>query len=203
MGAFLQVINASKTLESGIGRLVKKLNGKELIIIPVIMLLFSIGGATFGFCEETIPFYAIIMPIVLAAGFDGITGLIIILFGAGLGVCSSIINPFMIMTSVDAVNKSLPDAMLSTGDGIIFRVIIYVVFVAIGITFTMLYANKVRKSPRKSYVYDLQHIHNQNFKFLASNVPPFTAKRKITLIIFASCFVLLIFGAIPWDNLIG
>jgi uncharacterized ion transporter superfamily protein YfcC len=105
MGAFLQVVNSSKALEAGIGRLVKKLKGRELIIIPIIMLLFSIGGATFGMCEETIAFYAIVMPIVLAAGFDGITGVVIILFGAGLGVCSSIINPFMIMTSVDAVNQ--------------------------------------------------------------------------------------------------
>jgi uncharacterized ion transporter superfamily protein YfcC len=198
MGAFLQVVNTSKALEAGIGKLVKKLRGKELIIIPIFMLLFSIGGATFGMCEETIPFYAIVMPIVLAAGFDGITGVIIILFGAGLGVCASIVNPFMIMTAVDAVNKQgfLPTP-LSTGDGIVFRVIIYFVFLAIGITFTMLYANKVRKNPKKSYVYDLRNVHSQTFKFDHSVVPEFTLKRKVTLIIFTLCFVLLIIGAIP------
>jgi uncharacterized ion transporter superfamily protein YfcC len=200
MGAFLQIINTSKALEAGIGRLAKKLHGKELIIIPIIMLLFSIAGATFGFCEETIPFYAIVMPIVLAAGFDGITGVIIILFGAGLGVCASIVNPFMIMTSVDAVNQQgfLPAGdQLSTGDGIVFRVIIYLVFLIIGVVFTMLYANKVKKNPRKSYVYDLRDIHNQTFKFDHATLPEFNLKRKITLIIFASCFILLIIGAIP------
>jgi uncharacterized ion transporter superfamily protein YfcC len=197
MGAFLQVINNSKALEAGIGRLVKKLEGKELVIIPVMMFLFSIGGATFGFCEETIPFYAIVMPVVLAAGFDAITGVTIILFGAGLGVCASVINPFMIMTSVDAVNKTLPDALLSTGDGIAFRAIIYVVFTLIGIIFTTMYASKVRKNPRKSYVYDLHAIHKSTFKFDATVVPEFTGKRKITLVIFTACFVLLIMGAIP------
>lgn len=201
MGAFLQVINASKALEAGIGRLTKKLRGKELIIIPVIMLLFSIGGTTFGMCEETIAFYAIVMPIVLAAGFDGITGVIIILFGAGLGVCSSIINPFMIMTSVDAVNAAIPTMHMSTYDGMFFRIFIYVIFLVTGITFTTLYARRVKNDPKKSLVYEFRHLHLNTFKFDEKAIPEFTLKRQITLIVFALCFVMLIMGAIPWTDL--
>jgi uncharacterized ion transporter superfamily protein YfcC len=204
MGAFLQAVNSSKALEAGIGRMVKKLRGKELIIIPIIMILFSIGGATFGMCEETIAFYAIVMPIVLAAGFDGITGVIIILFGAGIGVCSSIINPFMIMTSVDAVNSEhitnpITGSIInmSLSDGIAFRSIVYVVFLAIGITFSMLYAKKVKKHPHKSLVYELSTIHKKDFAFDEKAIPDLTTKRKITLIIFALAFVMLIAGAIP------
>jgi uncharacterized ion transporter superfamily protein YfcC len=198
MGAFLQAVNSSKALEAGIGRLIRKLKGKELIIIPIIMLLFSVGGATFGMCEETIAFYAIVMPIVIAAGFDGITGVIIILFGAGLGVCSSIINPFMIMTSVDAVNNNANIGVtLSPYDGMVFRIIIYVVFLIIGITFITLYAKKIRKDPHKSLVYEYRNVYKKTFKFDASIIPELTTKRKITLIIFMMSFVMLILGAIP------
>jgi uncharacterized ion transporter superfamily protein YfcC len=204
MGAFLQVINSSKALEAGIGRLVKKLRGKELIIIPIIMILFSVGGATFGMCEETIAFYAIVMPIILAAGFDGITGVIVILFGAGLGVCSSIINPFMIMTAVDAVNQQhIPGLTMSTYDGMIFRIIIYVTFLAIGITFATLYARRVKNDPKKSLVYEYRSLHLSTFKFDDKVIPELTTKRKITLLIFAFSFVMLIIGAIPWSELTG
>jgi uncharacterized ion transporter superfamily protein YfcC len=198
MGIFLQVINASKALEAGIGRLVKKLRGKELIIIPIIMILFSIGGTTFGMCEETIAFYAIVMPIVLAAGFDGITGVVIILFGAGLGVCSSIINPFMIMTSVDAVNAAnISGLVLTSYDGMIFRIIVYVVFLVAGIGFTTFYAYRVKNNPERSLVYEYRDLHTKTFKFDEKAIPEFTIKRKITLIVFALCFVMLIVGAIP------
>jgi uncharacterized ion transporter superfamily protein YfcC len=196
MGAFLQVVNSSKALEAGIGRLTKALKGKELILIPIFMFLFSIGGATFGMCEETIAFYPIVMPIIIAAGFDGIVGVLTILFGAGLGVCSSIINPFMILTSVDATNAELNLGM-SISDGIILRILIYLIFLTIGIIFVTLYARKIKKNPKISLVYDLKNEHIKTFKFKSTEIPELTGKRKATLIIFMMSFVMLILGAIP------
>ncbi|GHU32957.1 hypothetical protein FACS1894166_07350 [Bacilli bacterium] len=198
MGIFMQMVNQSKALEAGLGGLVKKMKGKELIIVPVIMILFSLGGAVFGMCEETIAFYVIIMPIILAAGFDAITGVIMILFGAGLGVCASVINPFMIVTSMDAANIGTGHALnLGLSSGIIFRVIIYVILTIIGITFTTLYARKVKNNPQKSLIYDLRELHLKTFQFDNSVVPPLTSKRKIILGVFFSSFVLLILGTIP------
>jgi uncharacterized ion transporter superfamily protein YfcC len=175
MGIFLQIVNQSKALEAGISHLVKKLKGKELIIIPVIMILFSLGGAIFGMCEETLALYAIVMPIVLAAGFDAITGLFMILFGAGLGVCASVINPFMIMTCIDAASGTV---QLAVSDGIIFRLMIYLLFTLVGIIFTTLYARKVKNNPQKSLIYEFRNVHSEAFKFDSTIAPHLTTKRK-------------------------
>jgi uncharacterized ion transporter superfamily protein YfcC len=199
MGAFIFVINKSKALEAGIGRLTAKMKGKEIILIPILLLLFAICGSTFGMCEECIGFYAIVMPIILAAGYDAIVGIVVILFGAGLGVCASIINPFMILTSVNATLKNgniTPDGF-SVYDGMIFRIIIFLVLFAVVAGFIMSYAVRVKRNAKYSLVYDLKEAHLQKFSFSHASVPEFTTKRKITLAIFTLAFVFLILGAIP------
>jgi len=118
MGGFLAIVNQSKALEAGIGSLVKKMKGKEIVLIPILMLLFSLGGTAFGMCEETIPFYFIVIPVMLAGGFDVFTAFLIVALGAGMGVAGSIINPFVVNVSVDAVNNAYSGADLSVSDGI-------------------------------------------------------------------------------------
>jgi uncharacterized ion transporter superfamily protein YfcC len=170
------------------------MKGKELIMIPIIMTLFSLGGIVFGMCEETLPFYAIIMPIALAAGFDAITGLFMVLFGAGLGVCASVINPFTIMTCIDASSSTI---QLNISDGIVFRIMIYIIFTLIGIIFVMLYAKKVKNNPKKSLIYELKNVHSELFKFDSTIAPILTTKRKWILGIFFATFGFLVIGAIP------
>ncbi|MDE6476724.1 MAG: hypothetical protein K2L48_00760 [Mycoplasmoidaceae bacterium] len=114
IGAFLQIVNTSKSIEAGVSRIIKKMKGKEIYLIPILMLCFSIGGTTFGMCEETLPFYLILTPIMLAAGFDTLTSLFTILFGAGLGVAGSILNPFLVAPAVDAATKAGVDNLTTT-----------------------------------------------------------------------------------------
>jgi uncharacterized ion transporter superfamily protein YfcC len=201
MGAFLQVVKISGALEAGVGALIQKINGKEIWLIPLLMFLFSIGGTTFGMCEETIPFYAIIIPVMLAAGFDTFTAIMVIIFGAGMGVAGSIINPFVVFTSIDALVKA--NISITAADGMIGRFIIYFAIVAIAITFVTLYARKVKLDPRHSFVYDLREQHNRIFKFDTTQTPPLNLKRKFTLVIFGLSFLIMILGIIDWDKLIG
>lgn len=202
IGGFLSVVAETKALDAGIGTLVKKMNGKEIWLIPILMTLFAIGGATFGMCEETLPFYLIIIPIMIAGGFDVITAFLLILIGAGVGVASSIINPFVVTLSVDAINKNLLEGQaISMSDGIVFRVIAFVIFVSIAITFVMLYAKKVKKNPQKSIVYDERAKFNKSFSFDKSSIPPLTRKRKAILWIFGLSFLIMIFMVINWQGL--
>jgi uncharacterized ion transporter superfamily protein YfcC len=107
LGAYLQIISSSKALEAGIGKLVLKMKGKEIIVVPVSLLIFMILGTVYGASEETIAFYAILTPIFLAMGFDAMISIMVVLIGAGLGVCSSIINPFVVITGIDGAANGI------------------------------------------------------------------------------------------------
>lgn len=194
IGGYLGIVMQSKALDAGIGRLVKKLNGKEIWIIPTIMIILSIGGTVEGMCEETIPYYLIIVPALLAAGFDVVTGVLVILLGAGVGVMFSTLNPFAIATasSVSEIN---------VGDGLIWRLVCWIIGTIITIVFVTWYALRVKRNPEKSVVYHLQDKHHD--EFLNSDVlPEFTKKRKIILTLFGLTFLIMIICIIPWDKLI-
>ena len=60
LGGFLKIVESTKALETGIEVLVHKLKGKELVLIPILMFLFSVGGTTYGMLEETVGFYALL-----------------------------------------------------------------------------------------------------------------------------------------------
>ena len=94
LGAFLSLLNATGALETGVQVLVKKLHGKELVLVWILMFLFSIGGTTFGMGEETVGFYILLATTMMAAGFDPVVGSATVLLGAGTGVLGSTINPF-------------------------------------------------------------------------------------------------------------
>ncbi|ASP27830.1 arginine/ornithine antiporter [Spiroplasma corruscae] len=195
IGGFLGVVVSSKALDAGIGRLVKKMKGRELLIIPIVMILFSIGGTVFGMCEETIALYPVLIPVLLAAGFDVITTILAILFGAGIGVVCSTINPFVIQIAVDNANVS----GLKTSTGIILRIISWLVLTSSGIAFVMWYAIKVKNDPKKSPVYEDKDIHEKLFA-ISQDIPKFTKKRKAILAIFSVTFIIMIFSLIAWNQ---
>ena len=103
MGGFLGVVTKTGALDAGIGAVVKKLNGKELLLIPILMFIFSLGGTSYGMSEETLAFYALVTATMMAAGFDSLTAVATIALGAGSGVLGSTVNPFLVSTSIDSL----------------------------------------------------------------------------------------------------
>lgn len=104
LGGFLGIVTETGALDAGIAALVHKLKGNELVLIPILMAIFSIGGTTYGMCEETVPFYLLLAATMVAAGFDSLTGAAVVLLGAGVGVMGSTVNPFAVGVAVDALN---------------------------------------------------------------------------------------------------
>ena len=107
MSAFLKVVNQSKALDAGIGAIFLKLKGKETMLIIILFLVFMLCGTTFGMCEATIPFYFLLIPILMAAGFDSYTAFLVICFGAGIGCLASTINPVLIDIAFNAANQGI------------------------------------------------------------------------------------------------
>lgn len=201
MGGFLAIVTESGALEAGLGRMVKKLQGKEIILVPILFFLFSIGGATYGMAEETLPFYLLLIPVFLAAGFDTYSVLLTILLGAGLGTAASILNPFVVNTAVSAVTGANSSISLTPSDGIIWRIVIYFALTIPGCIYATLYARKVKKNPLKSATYDLKEEHEKSFSFDLNSLPEFTNKRKAILAIFGLTFVSMIISVIAWEDL--
>ncbi len=105
LGGFLNIVNKTGALEAGIQHIVRKLKGNELILIPILMILFSIGGSTYGMAEETIPFYSLLAVTMVASGFDTIVSVGTVMLGAGAGVIGSTVNPFATGVAMDALRS--------------------------------------------------------------------------------------------------
>ena len=137
LGGFLAIINKTGALETGIKVLVKKLKGNEIVLIPILMFIFSVGGTTYGMLEETVGFYVLLAATMVAAGYDTIVGSAIVLLGAGSGVLGSTVNPFAVGVAV----SSLPEGVTANQGLLIFTgLILWITTLLISIIFVMNYA---------------------------------------------------------------
>ncbi len=196
LGWFLDVMIKSRSLESGINSLLKALKGKEIILVPLLFIFFALGGTTYGMQEETLAFYIIIIPFFLIAGFDTMTGLLIILLGTTSGIAASIINPF----SVGVAYDSIPIA--SVGDGIFFRTVIFILFTIIGISFVTFYAWRVKQDKNNSLT---KNHYKEDYEwaektFETEGNSEFTKRQKWGLIVFGIAFLIMFLGLIPWQT---
>ena len=193
VGGFLGIVMETGAINAGINTIVQKLKGREKLLIPILMFIFALGGTTFGMAEETIAFYPLVLPIVIAAGYDALVGVSIIMVGAGVGVLASTVNPF-------ATGIASGFAGVSLGEGIILRVIMLIVLLPIAVWYVMRYAEKVRADPQKSYVADMYESNREHFIGEEYNTS-LNGKQKIALSLFGLTFLVMIYGVIPFDDL--
>lgn len=196
IGGFLGVVMKTGAIDSGIAHIVRRLKGREKIMIPILMILFGIGGSTYGMAEETIAFYPLIVPVFVAAGYDTITAVAVILLGAGVGVLGSTVNPF-------ATGIASGFADISLGQGMGLRLAILVVSEIAAIWYVMKYAEKVRKDPSLSLTYDTRKADEAHFlsQKKEGEFGAFTGKTKVILALFAITFVVMILGVIPFSDM--
>lgn len=199
LGGFLNIVTQTGALEAGIQHVVKKLKGNELIIIPILMILFSIGGSTYGMAEETLPFYALITATMVAAGFDTIVAVGTVLLGSGAGVIGSTVNPFATGVAMDALRgiNIQPNAgiILLIGFALWITTVIFCIF------YVMNYAKKV-KADKGSTILSLQEQEDMDNYFSQDKNQElaFTKKRKIILCVFGICFLVMVVSLIPWGS---
>ncbi|VED66899.1 MULTISPECIES: YfcC family protein [Streptococcus] len=197
VGGFLGVVNETGMLDTGIASIVKKYKGREKMLILVLMPLFALGGTTYGMGEETMAFYPLLVPVMMAVGFDSLTGVAIILLGSQIGCLASTLNPF-------ATGIASSTAGVSLGEGIILRLIFWVVLTGLSTWFVYKYADKIQKDPTKSLTYATRE---EDMKFFNvgeddDNVnSTLTKKQKQVFVLFVLTFVLMVLSFIPWSGL--
>lgn len=203
LGGFLGILTKTGALETGIKVLVKKLKGNELVLIPILMLVFSIGGTTYGMLEETVGFYVLIAACMVAAGMDTLVGSAVVLLGAGSGVLGSTINPF----AVGAAISSLPDGIkVNQGYVIFIGFLLWITTLLISIFFVMRYAKKVKQDKGSTFL-SLREQKNMEKKFKEEieiehnkKEVKLTTRQKITLVLLMFTFIIMIIGFIPWGE---
>src|SRR5918995_1157271 len=195
IGGFLGVTMKTGAIQAGIGSLVQRMAGRERLMIPALMCVFALGGTTYGMAEESLAFYALVITVLIAAGYDALTGAAVVLLGCGIGTFGSTINPF-------ATGIASGFAGVSISDGLIGRLIILLVGLGIGIFFVLRYADRVKKDPSMSVVHDMRAENEARFRAESEGgAVEMTGKQKLILAVFALAFAAMIYGVIPWEDL--
>jgi len=189
LGGFLGVMNATGAIDTGIRSAMHHMEGHEIWMIPILMTLFALGGTTYGMAEETLAFYAILIPVIISAGYDAVTGVAVILVGAGIGVLGSTINPFATVIAANAAN-------IPFTDGIGLRLVLLVGGLVICAVYVMRYALRVKADPSRSVVARQREAHRKLFLQGHDELDNFdlTGTQKIALVIFALTFIVMIWG---------
>ncbi|WP_405645893.1 YfcC family protein [Streptomyces uncialis] len=194
IGAFITVVFATGALERGIERLAHRLRSRGSLLIAGIMLVFSVLGTVEGFAEETLGFYGLIVPLMLALGYDRMTAVGTIILGAGVGVLCSTVNPF-------ATGVASSAAGISLGDGIVLRFVMWVVLTAVTIGYVVRYARRVLGDPGRSLSGFLPGDREQ----IATGddggpAPELTRLHRTVLVLTCLIFSFMIFSVVPWSS---
>ncbi|MCX7973733.1 MAG: YfcC family protein [Candidatus Aminicenantes bacterium] len=195
VGGSFNILTSTGAIDSLIKRLLTwhhKSNLMRSIFIPLLVFLFSFGGATFGMNEEIIPFVLILVPISLALGYDSIVGVAIPLIGAHIGFASAFLNPFNV-----GIAQGI--AGLPLFSGISYRIVCWLISTFIAILFISFYAKKVLNKPTISPVYELDRERKlgKNLQDLDLN-HHLSGRHKLVLIVFALSLVGLVVGVIKF-----
>ncbi len=204
LGWFLNILLESGTLEDGVKALIRGTKDREIILVPIMFLLFAFGGTAFGLQEETLGLFIIIIPFFILAGFDNVTGLLVVLLGTTTGLAASVVDPFSVASAYDAIPGTVGTGAYTLGDGILFRLLMFFVFVLIGTIFVTTYAYKVKSNPSKSLTFkdreaniEWANTHMQSDEIHSSTM---NKQNRNGLIVFAITFVIMFLFLIPWAS---
>ena len=189
VGGAFNIIARTKAIDFGIVNIVNIFKGKEILIIPIITIIFSLGGAVFGMYEESVPFVAILVPLMLALGYDSIMAVAVTYLACALGFSSAMLNPFTV-----GIAQSIAEIPMFSG--IEYRTIIWVITTLVGCAFLMMYGRKIKKNPKLSPVYESDKIKRENLQNFGQNNEDFTVVHKIILASLAICIGVIVWGVL-------
>ncbi len=198
IGGMFAILAATGAIDAGLRRTVlaaERSPRLERALIPLFMVLFSLGGAVFGMSEETIPFVLIFVPLALALGYDSLTGAAIPFVGSAAGFAAAFFNPFTV-----GVAQGIAGVSLFSGAG--FRIVLWLFTTGIATAFVMWHAARVKRDPTRSPVHRLDATKRADATPLASGDAAFTARHKAVLWTFALSLLVLVWGVFPRERVI-
>ena len=189
IGGTFAIMDATGAINAGMGNVVKKMNGKELLMIPICMIIFGCGSAFAGNFEEFLAFIPLVIGVSVAMGFDSITAIAIVFGAAGCGYAAAMTNAFTV-----GVAQGIAGLPLFSGIGLRFA--LFAVLMTVTILYVMNYARKVKKNPEISSVREEDMEFNQHLN--TAEIPTLTTRHKLVLLVFLGTIIALVFGVIKY-----
>ena len=187
VGGAFSVLNETGAIAAGTGQLVRKLKGREILIIPIVMTFFSLFGAVFGMCEEAMPFVLIFVPLALSLGYDSFVGVSLSFLAAGVGFAGAFLNPFTLQ-----IAQGLAGVPLVSGWE--YRLIVWVIVTTAAIAWVMIYAARIRKDPTRSLMYDLDTARRKELEKKQVEQGEFTLRHIFALLVLLAGVIGMILG---------
>jgi uncharacterized ion transporter superfamily protein YfcC len=196
IGAFMTMVLATGALDVAIGRLAYAVRGRPWLVIVAVMGLFSLLGTTMGWADETLGFYALLIPLMLTLGYDRMAAAGMIIASATVGAMASTVNPFSIGVASEFADVGI-------GDGIGLRWIGWFVLTALTVAYVVWYAERAKAQPARSLVGFSAEDLAEAGKEQAAAEQTLTGRQKLVLGITVFSFALLIFSVVPWDSILN
>ena len=188
----IAIITKTRAIDAGMTNAVKSFKGKEMLMIPVITGLFSIGGAVFGMTEEAIPFITMLIPLCLALGYDSIMAMAISYMGCIVGFATAMINPFSVGVAQNIAN-------VQAGSGVGYRTLVWAVTTIAATLFLMWYGRRIKRNPELSPVYEIDQARREQLKESENEHIDFTTRHKIILSLILFCLAGIVVGVLNFD----
>ena len=192
IGGFMFVFNETGAMAKGISWLSYTMKGREPLLIAILTIVFSFLAGSYGMAEEALVFYPILVPLLLAAGYDLLVPLAIIFGGTSLGCIAAFSNPFSTIIASNA-------AGISWMDGLTERLLLWAITTAILVRYILRYAAKIKKDPTASLVYKIDGVVKPLYEVTQSNetvIPKLELKTKLLLLIYLVTFLGMIAGVV-------
>lgn len=190
IGGTFQILTKTNAMNRGIRKVIRKLQGKEVLLIPIMMILLGIGGTTFGMSEEVIPFYIMLMPIFFAMGYDSMTTFMVVFLGPQIGYAASTTNPFNVLIAQGVAGiKGNPQLLLRFGW--------WLIMMTVAIIFVMRYAAKVHKNPQSSITFHDDAAKKEEFAMDEEDTR-FNLQDKLVLVVFGIGMGVIVFGILKY-----
>lgn len=189
IGGAFGIVLRTGAVDQGILAMIEKTHGSEVLLIPVLFTLFSLGGAVFGMGEEAIPFAMILVPMFIAMGYDAVVGVMVTYCATQIGFGASWMNPFSL-----AIAQGIAGVPVMSGAG--FRIVLWILFTGIGAVFTMVYGAKIKKQPKLSVAYETDAYYRNEFQSKTDDNSDFRLGHKLVLLVIGATIVWTVWGVI-------
>ena len=189
IGGMIAVMNKSGALPALLSVTSKRLSKNGFLFIAGLMLLFSLGGTLIGMAEESLIYLPIVIPFILAMGYDVLTGAAVVLLGMSIGATTAIMNPFTI-----GIAQSI--AQVPMFSGIKLRLVLYCIYYVASVAFVYNYARKVKKDPSIGVYGDRRY---ENSLLVAQSDMKLTTRHKLILGAWVLGIIALVVGTFKFD----
>ena len=183
---YVYILTKNGTLSGAIHVLIRKMRGRTHLLIPVFMLLFGVLGSTLGIFEETYGLVSVFVGMGLALGYDPLVGGAVVYVGVATGFAAATTNPFSV-----GIAQSIAEVPINSG--VLYRLVVFLVFQGTAIWYVMRYARKVKQNPELSVLYGCDEVERSDKKQYDKEVN-FTFRRKLCTILFFATIGILLYG---------